>query len=288
MRQLLELTWTKCSWKDELQLNVVDHLRKTRMNGQSKMGRSGFGYSSSEFKDRIAMIMPVYNEADTIESTITELYGKVAGKMANLDVWVFEDGSTDGTKEVLEKLKVKFPNLHAEMTKGKKGYPRAMKEAFLSIDPSGYEYVVAIDSDGQYEPDDFFELWQVMQRDSPDIVMGRRMARKEPPYRKLLSRGLQILERIMFPVKCKDVTSVMRLMKVNLAHEIAREVKYSPYNFWLEFTARMSLKDYEVVEIPIDYRERAGGSKVYSPKKMPKIILSEFRALRAVRREQAN
>ena len=231
------------------------------------------------------MIMPVYNEAETIDSTIREIYGKIANKMNNVDIWVFEDGSTDGTKQVLEKLKKEFPSFHAEMTKRKKGYPRAMREAFLAVSASEYDYVVSIDSDGQYDPDDFFGLWRIMQRDSPDIVMGRRMARKEPPYRKLLSRGLQILERVMFPVRCKDVTSVMRLMRVNLAHEIARQVRYSPYNFWLEFTARMSLNGCEVVEIPIDYRERAGGSKVYSPRKMPNVILSEFRALRAVRSE---
>ncbi|MEM3046827.1 MAG: hypothetical protein QW057_07075, partial [Candidatus Bathyarchaeia archaeon] len=62
-------------------------------------------------------------------------------------------------------------------------------------------------------------------------------------------------------------------------------VKYSPYNFWLEFTARMALKEYKVVEIPIGYRERLGGSRVYSVKKMPKVITSELRALRAVKRE---
>ncbi len=240
----------------------------------------------SEMKQRVAIIMPVYNEADTIASTIEELYDKIASKMGNVDIWVFEDGSTDGTKEILEKLQLEYPSFHAKMTREKKGYPRAMKEAFLSIDPNNYEYVVAIDSDGQYDPDDFFKLWQVMQRDSPNIVMGRRMTRREPPYRRLLSRGLQLLEKIMFPVQCKDVTSVMRLMRVEVAHHIAKEVCYSKYNFWLEFTARMALKNYNVTEIPITYRERVGGSKVYSVMKMPKIIMSELSALRAVRREQ--
>ena len=244
-------------------------------------------YSRSE-NDRIAIIMPVYNEADSIASTIRELYTKVADKMGKIDVWVFEDGSVDETKEVLGKLEDEFSSLHVEMTTMRKGYPRAMRDAFLSIDPNEYEYVVAIDSDGQYEPTDIFKLWNVMQNDSPDIVIGRRMSRREPPYRRLLSRGLQLLERIMFPVKFKDVTSVMRLMKVDLAHEIAKEVKYSPYNFWLEFTARMSINGYNIVEIPISYRERAGGSRVYSARKMPMVILSEFRALRAVRREQSN
>ncbi|MCW4002832.1 MAG: glycosyltransferase family 2 protein [Candidatus Bathyarchaeota archaeon] len=244
-------------------------------------------YTKNEIDRKIALIMPVYNEADTIEHTVRELYQKVVNKMGNVDVWVFEDGSTDGTKEVLEKLKDEFSGLHTQMSRQKKGYPRAMREAFLNISPKEYDYVVAVDSDGQYEPDDFFKLWSIMQRDSPDIVMGRRMARREPAYRRMLSRGLQILERIMFPVKCKDVTSVMRLMKVDLAHEIARDVKYSPYNFWLEFTARMSLNGYKIKEIPISYRERLGGSRVYSVKKMPAVIFSEFQALRAVRQEQS-
>ncbi len=239
----------------------------------------------TDLDSKIALIMPVYNEVDTIENTVRELHQKVQTKMENVDVWVFEDGSTDGTKEVLCKLGKELPRFHAETSPQKKGYPRAMKEAFLKINPNKYDYVVAIDSDGQYEPEDFFKLWSIMQSDSTDIVMGRRMARREPPYRKLLSRGLQVLERVMFPIKCKDVTSVMRLMKVDLAHEIVREVKFSPYNFWLEFTARMSLKGYKITEIPISYRERVGGSKVYSVKKMPKVVLSEFQALRAVRQE---
>jgi dolichol-phosphate mannosyltransferase len=255
------------------------------MNMIQRFLENGVEYQLSETKDRVAIIMPVYNEVDTIESTVRELYDKVANKMDNVGIWVFEDGSTDGTKEVLEKLENEFPSLHAKMTKQKKGYPRAMREAFLSIAPSEYEYVVAIDSDGQYEPDDFFKLWQIMQRDSPDIVMGRRISRKESLYRRLLSRGLQILERLMFPVQCKDVTSVMRLMRVEVAHHIAKEVCYSKYNFWLEFTARMALKNYKVIETPIIYRERLGGSKVYSVKKMPKVIMSEFSALRAVKRE---
>src|SRR4030066_1683501 len=239
-------------------------------------------------KQRVAIIMPVYNEVDTIENTVKEVYDKVVGKMGNVDVWVFEDGSTDGTKEVLMKLRSNFPNVQARMTKQKKGYPRAMREAFLSIDPAEYEYVVAIDSDGQYDPDDFFKLWQIMLRNSPDIVIGRRLSRKEPPYRKLLSRGFQLLEKLMFPVHFKDVTSVMRLMRVEVAHQIAKEVCYSKYNFWLEFTARMSMRNYRIIKIPISYRERLGGSKVYSAKKMPEVIFSEFNALRAVKRENNN
>jgi dolichol-phosphate mannosyltransferase len=244
-------------------------------------------YALSSLRERVAIIMPVYNEGKAIESTVRELYHTVANKMDNVDIWVFEDGSTDGTKEVLEKLKSEFPGLHVKMTKERKGYPQAMREAFLSIDPCEYEYVMAIDSDGQYDPNDFSKLWQGMQRNSTDIVMGKRITRREPLYRKLLSRGLQILERLMFPIQCKDVTSVMRLMKVEVAHRLAKEVCYSKYNFWLEFTARMSLNHYRILEVSVAYRERVGGSKVYSIANMPKVVTSELSALRAVKKEYA-
>src|SRR5512136_2514693 len=125
-------------------------------------------YSGSE-RDRIAIIMPVYNEADSIANTIRELYAKLADRMGCMDVWVFEDGSVDGTKEVLGKLEDEFSSLHVKMTPGRKGYPRAMKDAFLTINPDEYQYVIAIDSDGQYEPTDILRLWNVMQSDSPDI-----------------------------------------------------------------------------------------------------------------------
>jgi len=242
-------------------------------------------YKSHHRNNRTAIVMPVYNEVDSIEETIRELHAVVVEKMNNVDIWVFEDGSTDGTKEILEGLKEDLDNLYIKMDESKKGYPRAMREALLSIDPDIYHYVLSMDSDGQYDPVDFFKLWDIMQKESPDIVMGRRVKRAEPFYRRFLSWGLRVLEGFMFPLPCKDVTSAMRLMKVEVAHEIAKEVKYSKYNFWLEFTARMSLKGYRVVETPVSYRERTGGSKVYSIKKMPKVVLSEFKALRAVKKE---
>jgi dolichol-phosphate mannosyltransferase len=241
--------------------------------------------TNNEPTRRIAIIMPVYNEADTIESTVRELHEKIVRKMTNTDLWAFEDGSVDGTKDVLKKLKDEIPNFHAVMEDVKKGYPKAMKEAFAAIDPNEYEFIMSLDSDGQYDPDDFFKIWETMQNETTDIVMGKRTKRAEPFYRKFLSWGLRVIEGFMFPLPCKDVTSVMRLMRVKTAQDIAKDVKYSKYNFWLEFTARMSLKKYKVIEIPIRYRERIGGSKVYSIKKIPKVIKSEFEALRAVKKE---
>jgi len=234
---------------------------------------------------KVAIIMPVYNEAETIENTIREIKNKIIEKINFVDVWIFEDGSTDGTKEILKKLENEIPNLYVQLEEDRKGYSKAMKEAFLIINTKDYKYVMAIDSDGQYDPNDFFKLWEVFKKDSPDIVMGMRVKRADPFWRRFLSWGLKVLERFMFPISCDDVTSVMRLMSVETAHVIAKEVKYSKYNFWLEFTARTALKGYEVTELPVTYRERMGGSRVYNIKNILKIIISELNALICVKNE---
>lgn len=228
---------------------------------------------------KIAIVMPVYNEVDSIKDVIMELFDVIVKRMDGVDIWVFEDGSTDGTKEVLAELSEELPNLIVQMESTRKGYPCAMREAILAIDPKVYPYILTLDSDGQYYPQDFFRLWEIMRKEAVDIVIGKRVRRAEPFYRKFLSWGLRTLEKRIFSVQCSDVTSVMRLMKTGVARRIASMVKYSKYNFWLEFTAWMSLLKYKIVEVPIGYRERKGESKVYSVRKMPKIISSEFKAL---------
>src|SRR5437867_5955929 len=68
-------------------------------------------------------------------------------------------------------------------------------------------------------------------------------------------------------------------MRTEVAQAVARAVRYSPYNFWLEFTARAISLGYRQIEVPTSYRSRAGETKVYGLWKMPKILRAELGAL---------
>src|SRR5579875_623393 len=240
--------------------------------------------AEESFNAKVAIVMPVYNEGATIESTVMEIKEKVISRMPNASIFIFEDGSKDNTKEAIIALADRFPWIRAHTSPERKGYPRAVKDAIASIDESEYGYIVFMDSDGQYDPNDFFKLWDLMLSDNDlDIVMARRTNRAEPAYRVILSSGLRVIEKVLFSPPCKDVTSAFRLMKTGVAKEIARQVKYSKYNFWLEFTARMSKENYRVMEVEIPYRSREGEekgkSKVYSVKRMPRILRNELGAV---------
>jgi dolichol-phosphate mannosyltransferase len=224
--------------------------------------------------------MPVYNEGRTIETTISEIKEEMTKEDPSISILVFEDGSKDDTKEVLKGIAETNKDIRIQTSPERKGYPKAVKDALESVNEDEFDWVLFMDSDGQYDPNDIRKLWTVAEKDpSVDIVMGRRKNRAEPFYRDILSSGLKVLERLLFSPPCKDVTSAFRLMKVGVAKALASKIRYSQHNFWLEFTARATEEGYTVEEVPVEYRAREGGSNVYCLRKMPRIVSGELSAL---------
>lgn len=223
--------------------------------------------------------MPVYNEGATIEATVGEFYEKILKEMPHVTLFIFEDGSRDDTKEKLQGLSANYDRVIVSTCNERKGYPRAVRDAIGSVDEAQFKYVLFTDSDGQYNPADFHRLSDIMMNDSADIVMAQRKNRAEPYYRIILSSGLRVMEKLLFNPTCTDITSAFRLMKTSTAKSLASKVRFSKYNFWLEFTARGSAEGVRITEVPVVYRSRKGQSNVYSGRRMPGILFNEFGAV---------
>lgn len=231
---------------------------------------------------RIAAVVPIYQEPLAISQLINEFTSQLFSSFDNVELFVFEDGSTDSTKEVLREFENKrIPRLHVRTSDKRKGYPTAVRDAILSIDPSVYTHILFLDGDGQYYIEDIRKFVSIAEsRSNEDMVVGLRTQRAEPPYRRLLTRGLRSIENVLFAPQIKDITSALRLMKTAVARDIASQVVYSKANFWLEFTARMSTRDLKVREIPVGYKQREQGTtQVYAPRKIVGIVTNELYAL---------
>jgi len=230
----------------------------------------------------IAAVVPVYQEPVAISRIINKFISHIFSSFDNVELFIFEDGSTDSTKDVLrEFVKKGIPRLHISTSDKRKGYPTAVRDAILSIDASVYGHILFLDGDGQYYIEDVEKFLSVAEsRSNASVVVGMRTQRAEPLYRRILTRGLRIIESALFAPQIKDVTSALRLMKTTIARDLASQVVFSRYNFWLEFTARMSALDLKVVEIPVGYKQRdQGTSQVYSRRKMLKVVSNELYAL---------
>jgi len=221
----------------------------------------------------LTIIMPVYNEATGIEKVVSAFYDEIV-KKTGAELTIAEDGSTDGTKEILQKISAKFP-MELYLGAERKGYARATKDA---LKRASSPYVFFSDSDGQYMPSDFWSLWD--QRFVADLVIGRKLNRAEGMHRLILSRGFHAITRILFGVKLHDIDCGFRLVRRTLLLSILDDVERLEYSFWGEFTIRALASHARIVEVPIQQRARAeGATRIYLPKKIPTIVAKQLLGL---------
>ena len=122
--------------------------------------------------DNLQILMPVHNEANNIEKQISKIV-KILKKKIRFEFLICEDGSNDGTSEVLKKLQKKF-KIKVLSKKKKQGYSIAVMSG---IKKASGDYLLIMDSDGQCDPKQIFKFWNV--RDQSDIIAGYRIKRKD-------------------------------------------------------------------------------------------------------------
>jgi dolichol-phosphate mannosyltransferase len=213
----------------------------------------------------LQIVMPVHNEAEVIGTTLKEWHQELSPWMS-FQFIIAEDGSKDGTPEVLTKLAAQYPVL-LDMSEKRRGYTGAMIAGMrLSTAP----YVLAVDADGQFDPKDFKKFWE--KRAGYPLLIGWRLVRADVLARKIMSNAFKALHRGLFGVKLHDASCGYVLMQRAAMETLLPELGLVPEGFWLEVTARARRRGIAVEEVPINHRSRtAGTTVVYKPWRVPGI-----------------
>ena len=221
----------------------------------------------------LSVIMPVHNEAASIKGIILDYFETIVCKL-NSNLIIAEDGSTDGTREILFSLKNDIPlNLFSDLRR--KGYAKGVEDALKKCDG---EWIFFSDSDGQYLSSDFWRLWN--KRDGYDLIIGRKLKRSEGLHRSILAQGFHIIANNLFSLDLHDSDCGFRLIRRDLANLMDTKVKFLEYSYWAEYTIRASPKGFSVYEVPINHATRTHGkTQIYKPSKIPIIILKELKGL---------
>lgn len=228
----------------------------------------------------VALLMPVHNEAENIENGVMEFYN-VIGRKLSLEIVCCEDGSTDGTQEILKNLSEKRP-MKVILGAERKGYSNAIKDGLKIVSS---KYVLFVDSDGQHLPSDFWKLYEY--KNDYEIVSGRRSKRADVFHRKVMSSAFQFMARKIFKLPVlRDITAPYRLVHTDVARTIAEECKYMTESFWTEFTIRACKKGFKMIEVTITHKNRAWGStRVYKPSRIPRVVFSQLLGMLRLWRE---
>lgn len=226
----------------------------------------------------LTVFLPVHNEADVIEEVLDTFYAKVVSP-TSARLLVCEDGSTDGTGAVLDRLAAKYP-MWLEKAGIRKGYAGAVRDGLASVTTP---FVFFADSDGQYYPEDFWKL--APYAGEYDMVIGRKVNRDEPRHRILLSWGFHLLAKVLTDVPLNDMDCGFRILRRATIDRVLPEVGSLPYSFWAEFTILAYRRGLRIIEVPVSHRSRLRGTtSIYKPSRLPVIVSRQFMGLLALSR----
>lgn len=229
---------------------------------------------SNQLVKPISLILVVHQESETIENVIKDFYEKVVSKIPNSQFIICEDGSTDGTKEILSRIKDRY-HLILDTREKKRGYTGAMRDGFKLAKNS---IVFFSDSDGQHDPKDFWRMYPLLKQF--DMVVGWKKNRHDAWYRLLMTYIFNKLINFYFRVNLHDIDCGFRLIKNEVVDFIVDQKWRLKYCVNAELTVKIQSAGFRVTEIPVSHFSRKSGNSRGLPiKRLPKIIfhiLKEF------------
>lgn len=204
---------------------------------------------------KLSVVVPCYNEKDTIESVIAAIRG--CG-IKNLEIIIVEDCSTDGTRELLkEKVAATVEKVLYHKVNSGKG--AALRHGFKAA--TG-DLVVIQDADMEYDPKDYLRLVEpfVSGRADAEVVYGSRYARGERYmikrfYHSAGNKFLTLLSNLFSDMALTDMETCYKMFKREIIQAIP--IEESRFGFEPEVTAKIAKMRCKVYEVPISYYPRS-------------------------------
>lgn len=222
----------------------------------------------------LEVILPVHNGKDTIAAILAEWVKELNRHKITYRFLVCEDGSTDNTKEHLQKLKDKFP-IRILSYRHRLGYGGAVINGLLNTQSN---YILCVDSDGQYDPGDFPKFWQ--NRDKADVVFGWRVRRSDPLHRIIFSGLFKIAFSVLFVTPVHDPSNPFVLFKRKKIIPYIGYLSFLSEGFWWGFIGMCDKKQLTLFEVPIQHRKRLQGTtSIFHLKNIFSIAVKNFAGL---------
>jgi glycosyltransferase involved in cell wall biosynthesis len=197
----------------------------------------------------LSVVMPVYNERETIETMVARVLA-VTG--VRIELIVVDDGSKDGTGDILRELAKKHPFKLFQKPNGGKG--SALRMGFKEV--TG-DIVVIQDADTEYSPEELPELIELICEGRADVVYGSRFLGRHRVFLFTHYLGnllLTFLTNVLYNTMLTDMETCYKAMRI----EVLRSFTLDSDGFGIEpeLTAKIFKRGYRVYEVPITYDGR--------------------------------
>lgn len=210
----------------------------------------------------LSVVIPVFNEENAILTTVKDVHSILSATDIAFEMVLVDDGSTDDTRNCLDRYLKKHPELSANVSvvhhERNRGYGASLK---TGIRRTRYTTVAITDADSTYPNERLPDLFGEYIRGSYDMVVGQRSFKKLPTLTKPAKWFISRLANFLVDDNIKDINSGLRIFNKEIA------IKFFPiicegFSFTTTITLAMMSNHYAVKYVPIEYRKREGKSKI--------------------------
>jgi dolichol-phosphate mannosyltransferase len=214
------------------------------------------------------VLIPTYNEKENIEKIIR----KVFSLATPFHVLIIDDGSPDGTADIVKNLQKEFPEqLFIEERKGKLGLGTAYIHGFNWALKHTYDFIFEMDADFSHNPEDLPRLREACLNGA-DVAIGSRYIKgvnvvNWPMGRVLMSYFASVYVRMITGIAIQDATAGFKCYRKEVLQTIQlNKIKFVGYAFQIEMKFTAIKHGFNVVEIPIIFTDRTEGTSKMSPR----------------------
>ncbi|HVZ22563.1 MAG TPA: glycosyltransferase family 2 protein [Vicinamibacterales bacterium] len=202
---------------------------------------------------KLSVIVPAFNEA----ATITEIIERIRATKLPIELIVVDDGSTDGTREILKRESTNID--HLVLQERNRGKGAALKAGFAVA--TG-DVIIIQDADLEYDPDDYPELLKPIEKAGADLVLGSRLTGAKPQrayyyWHYVGNRLITFIARVLYNTTLSDIYTCYKVFRREQL--VGLDVKSDGFEFDAEFLAILLKRRLVVYEVPISYYGRSYG-----------------------------
>ncbi len=200
---------------------------------------------------KLSVVIPVYNEKNTIEKILDEIK---AVEGLDKEIVVVDDASTDGTTQILKDLETKHPDIKFFYKEKNRGKGHTLKMGF---EHTTGDYVIVQDADLEYDPNDYHKLLRALNEEDAQVIYGSRFSGSYEDMSTLHYFGnkvLTLITNIFFGVMLTDMETCYKLMPGDFVRKV--NIKSERFDFEPEITAKILKSGLKIKEVPISYRGR--------------------------------
>ena len=223
---------------------------------------------SRGMKESLSIVLPVYNEEESIKNVISDIFLHVGNYTDNFEVIVVDDGSVDRTPAVLNEIKKEYADINVVSHDKNRGYGSAIRKG---IDLSGKDWIFVMDSDGQFRVTDFAGFW--MNKNGYDFILGYRAERRDNLYRIWLADIGRSLGNRLLRAHIKDINCGFKLFRSSFLKNVELISTGGCINFEILF--RLLASDVRFTQLPVAHYNRIAGRSTGGSIKVILGILSD-------------